>query len=93
MSSHSFVPVVLTLCLPSASLTQLERRGPDQKTIEISTTEKVRVAAEVATIKIGFQIRRRRRMSLTQKILTRPTRSCRYSWMPECQKRLSKLKR
>jgi hypothetical protein len=31
---------------------------PDQKTIEISTTEKVRVAAEVATIKIRFQNRK-----------------------------------
>ena len=36
-------------------VTQLEGRGPHQKTIEISATEKVRVAAEVATIKIGFQ--------------------------------------
>jgi len=33
----------------------MEHRGPDQRTIEISATEKVRVAAEVATIKIGFQ--------------------------------------
>jgi hypothetical protein len=47
MPSHRFVLAALTLCLPSASLTQLERRGPDQKTIEISATEKVRVAAEV----------------------------------------------
>lgn len=55
MSSHSFMLVVLTLCLPSAWLTQSERRDSDQKTIEISATEKVRVPAETATIKIGFQ--------------------------------------
>ena len=55
MSSHICMLVILTLCLPSASLTQLERRGSDQKTIEISATEKVRVPAETATIKIGFQ--------------------------------------
>ena len=55
MSSHRFVLAALTLCIPSVSFAQMERRGPDQKTIEISATEKVRVAAEVATIKIGFQ--------------------------------------
>ena len=47
MPSRRFVLAALTLGLSSASLTQLERRGPDQKTTEISATEKVRVAAQV----------------------------------------------
>src|SRR6266478_7417406 len=55
MSSHRFVLATLTLCIPSVSFAQMERRGPDQKTIEISATEKVRVPAEAATIKIRFQ--------------------------------------
>ena len=55
MSSHRFVLATLTLCIPSVSFPQMEHRGPDQRTIEISATEKVRVPAGTATIKIGFQ--------------------------------------
>lgn len=55
MPRHLFVLAVLTSCLPTGSFAQLERHGADQKTIEISATEKARVPAETATIKIGFQ--------------------------------------
>jgi uncharacterized protein YggE len=47
---------VLVLAVqPIAAPAQSQRAGSDRKTIEITATEKVLVAADIATIKIGYQ--------------------------------------
>jgi uncharacterized protein YggE len=47
---------VLVLAVqPIAAQAQSQRAGSDRKTIEITATEKVLVAADIATIKIGYQ--------------------------------------
>lgn len=48
---------ILVLMLQPVVLVAQQPRGFDRKTIEISATEKVQVAAEVATFKIGYQNR------------------------------------
>jgi uncharacterized protein YggE len=55
MSSHRLVLNALVLFAPSLLCGQSRHSSPEQRTIEISATEKVRVTAEAATIKIGFQ--------------------------------------
>jgi uncharacterized protein YggE len=45
----------LPLYEPIAAPTQSQRASSDRKTIEITATEKVQVAADVATIKVGYQ--------------------------------------
>ncbi len=55
MSSHGLVLNVLVFFAPSFLCAQSRPSSPEQRTIEISATEKVRVTAEAATIKIGFQ--------------------------------------
>jgi len=47
---------VLVLAVqPIAAPAQSQRAGSDRKTIEITATEKILVAADIATIKIGYQ--------------------------------------
>jgi uncharacterized protein YggE len=55
MSSHRLVLNGLVLFAPSLLCGQSRHSSPEQRTIEISATEEVRVTAEAATIKIGFQ--------------------------------------
>ena len=55
MSSHRLVLNALVLFAPSLLCGQSRHSSPEQRTIEISATEKVCVTAEAATIKIGFQ--------------------------------------
>jgi uncharacterized protein YggE len=55
MSSHRLVLNALVLFAPSLLCAQSRHSSPEQRTIEISATEKVRVTAQAATIKIGFQ--------------------------------------
>jgi hypothetical protein len=55
MLTRKLVLLVPALVLPLAVHAQTQSDTLGRKTIEISATEKVRVTAEVATIKIGFQ--------------------------------------
>jgi hypothetical protein len=55
MSSHRLVFDVVVLFVPSLLCAQSRLSSPEQRTIEISATEKVRATAQAATIKIGFQ--------------------------------------
>src|SRR5215469_5610165 len=47
--------VLLFVLRPVAALAQPQHASLDRKTIEISATEKVLVAADIATVKIGYQ--------------------------------------
>src|SRR5262245_13273975 len=47
--------LLLSMSLPLYSSAQSQHLASDRKTIEISATEKVVVAADLATIKIGYE--------------------------------------
>jgi hypothetical protein len=55
MPSHRLLLIALAALTAPILAAQTVRQSSEQKTIEISATEKVSVTAEVATIKIGFQ--------------------------------------
>jgi uncharacterized protein YggE len=55
LSSHRLVLNALVLFIASLLRGQSQHSSPEQRTIEIIATEKVRVTAEAVTIKIGFQ--------------------------------------
>jgi len=55
MPTHRLIACVLLLFAIPILSAQPQRPNSDQKTIEISATEKVQAKAEIATIKLGFQ--------------------------------------
>jgi uncharacterized protein YggE len=55
MSRLALYSVLVLAAQPIAAPAQSQRAGSDRKTIEITATEKVLVAADIATIKIGYQ--------------------------------------
>ncbi len=55
MPNHRLIACVLLLFAIPILSAQPQRPNSEQKTIEISATEKVQAKAEIATIKLGFQ--------------------------------------
>ena len=55
MPNHRLIACVLLLFAAPILSAQPQRPNSEQKTIEISATEKVQAKAEIATIKLGFQ--------------------------------------